>query len=354
MSSTKKTPILADLHTHLNEKRIKPQNWWRAVEDKNLSIVAITEHSNYKPKEAYLKLKYTQPEGIILIPGMEARTTAGDLLIYGTDETLYDISDLLKKDIPIKKALAIVKENNLVASFAHPHGYKMDSTCEVIGEKETIRLIKKYKVGTEYYNGMLASANELLFGRNWVKNFYKVLSFVDANRATHALKINKTTSSTKKKMEMLAAETIERVRKGMLLGEKASFVTVGSDAHYPHSIGSSIIELKRKPKNEKEFLLMIQKKETLWKGPNIYSTLPVDIIGRKEMIEGLTYLTKKKILSQKKNPFVGKIRKKIRLSKRIKTIKRLSNKANLTKIRTKLPKIKLKKKIKAFRKKWAW
>jgi len=349
---SKKTHYLADMHTHLNEKKIKPKDWWKAAKTRKLTVIAITEHSHCNPKDAYFKLKETQPKGIILIPGMEAKTTAGDLLLYGADESIYNLPKIQNQDIPIEEALRIAKENNLLISFAHPFGYKLDSVCEVVGEKKAKHLIKKYKTGTEYYNGMLASANELLFGRGFIKKFYGVLSFVEKNRATNALRISKTTNPTKEKMERLAQETLQRVQKGMIFSKNAKFITVGSDAHYPRSIGSSIIELKRKPKNEKEFLSMIRNNQTIWKGPNIYSKNPIDVIGRKEMIEGLAYLTKKKVLKKGKGGFATKISGKIRLGKRIKTIKRITKKVTITKIRDKIPKFKLKNKINGLKKKW--
>ncbi|MFA5125442.1 MAG: PHP-associated domain-containing protein [archaeon] len=343
-------PFIVDMHTHLNEKKVKPENWWREAKKKKLCAIAITEHSYYEPREAYLKLKEIQPKNILLIPGMEAKTTAGDLLLYGTNESIYDIKELQKINVSIEKVLRIAKKNNLLISFAHPYGYKLDSVCEVIGEKKAKQLVKKYGTGIEYYNGMLGSANELIFGRKWVKKFYGILSFVEKNKATSALKINKTTNPTKQKMESLAEETLNRVKKGMLFEKNASFITTGSDAHYPKSIGSSVIELKKKPKNEKELVEMIKKKEILWAGPNIYSKSPVDIIGKKEMVEGLTYLTKKKVLRKRKTGFASKISKKIRLGKRIKTIKRISKKVGFTKIKEKMPKFKLKKRIISWKK----
>ena len=345
MQKSKKNPVLADMHTHLNEKKIKAKEYWKNVLQKKLTVIAITEHSNYKPGEAYTKLKATQPKGVILIPGLEAKTSAGDLLLFGENETLYSIKELQKMNVNIEKALKIATENNLLISFAHPFGYKSDSVCEVIGEKKTKQLLKKYKIGTEYYNGMLASANQLLFGRGIAKRFYGVLEFVERNRATNTLHLNKTTNNQKAKLEKLAIETLNRVKKGMLFSTNASFVTVGSDAHYPGAIGSSIIELKKKPKNEKEFLQMIRTKQTLWKGPNIYSKTPVDIIGKKEMVEGLTYLAKKNVLKKRKIPIASKISRKISLGKRIKTIKRITKKANLSKIRKKMPKFKIKNKL---------
>ena len=198
---------------------------------------------------------------------------------------------------------------------------------------------------------MLGSANQLLFGRGLAKRFYGVLEFVEKNKATNTLHINKTATPQKAKLEQLAIDTLNRVKKGILFSSNASFVTVGSDAHYPGAIGSAIIELKKKPKNEKDFLNMIKTNKTLWKGPNIYSKSPVDIIGKKEMMEGLTYLAKKNVLKKRKIPIASKISRKIRLGKRIKTIKRITKKANLKKIRRKMPKLKIKDKFNVLKKK---
>jgi hypothetical protein len=222
--------ILADMHTHLNEKKIKPKDYWNSVIEKNLSVIAITEHAEYKPQTAYKKLKATQPKGIILIPGMEAKTTAGHLLVYGKDENIYKIKKLQKINVKIEEALKVVKENNLLASFAHPYGYKSDSTCLILGEEKTKKLIKKFHTGTEYYNGMLGSANGLIFGSVWVKRFYTLFNFLDKNRATRILTLNGSTK-IKTQLEQLAIETLNRVRKAMTFSENADFITVGSDAH---------------------------------------------------------------------------------------------------------------------------
>lgn len=326
-----KKPILADLHTHLNEKKIEPKEWWSAVKKKKLSAIAITEHAYYKPEEAFLKLKAAQPKGIILIPGVETKTNAGDLLVYGTDENIYKVKEIMEKGIEVEKALKAVKKNNLTASFAHPYGFKLDSICETITEKKAIKLIKKYGIGTEYYNGMLASANQLLFGRKWSKRFFNLLEFMDKNKATTKLRLNWPTHKAKTKLEKIAKKTFERVKKGMLFSKNSKFITAGSDAHYPRAIGSAIIEFKRKPKNEKDFLKMLENKEYIYAGPNKYSNRPIDKIGRKEIWEGLKYFTKKKIFKKPKTGITGKIKGKISLRKRIKTIKRITKKAKWVK-----------------------
>jgi len=45
-----------DFHTHLLEKGVKPEAYWKAVKAKKLDAVAITEHSFEKPEKAYKML----------------------------------------------------------------------------------------------------------------------------------------------------------------------------------------------------------------------------------------------------------------------------------------------------------
>lgn len=313
-----KQPILADLHNHLHEKNIEPKDWWNAAKKRKLAVIAITEHYCYRPKEAYLRLKAIQPKGIILIPGVEAKTSVGDLLVYGTDEKVYSSKELLKEGIDVEKALEIVKKNNLVASFAHPYGFKTDSIAEVMGEEQARKLVDKYRVGAEYYNGLLGSANQLLFGKKIPRKFYSLLDFFDKNRVTSRLRINKPTNWTKRKLDTLAVEMLERVRKGMIFAQSSAYFTAGSDAHYPTAMGCGVLELKKRPKSEKEFLKMLTKREIIWAGPNIYSDKPVDSVGRKEIIEGIKYWTKTKVFKKKKKKLPRRKRLKKWLSKRIK------------------------------------
>lgn len=322
-----KKVFLVDLHTHLNEKKIKPKDWWKAAQEKELCAIAITEHVEYNPELAYKKLKLVQPKGIILLPGMEAKTTAGHLLIYGKDESIYRIQKLQKVNLNIEEALKIIKKNNLIASFAHPYGYKTDSTCLIIGENKTKKLLKKYKIGTEYYNGMLGSANGLVFGSKWIKGFYKIFSIIDKSKATRILTLNSSTK-IKTQLENIALETLDRVRKAIIFSENAAYITVGSDAHYPRTIGSSVIQLKKQPKNENELIRIIKKKEIIWAGPNVFSKNPVDHLKRKELLEGVKYITTKKI----KKVVTKKIIKKVKPKISGKTIKGITTKISGKKI----------------------
>jgi hypothetical protein len=306
--------ILADLHTHLIEKKVSPKDWWDKA--KKLDIVAITEHVEYNPKKAYLQLKKLQPKCTILIPGMEAKTTAGHLLIYGFDESVYNIPELQKVNVPIKKALKLVNENGLVASFAHPYGYKKDSACAIIGEKETKKLLKKYGVGVEYYNGMLGSANNFVFGTQWVKKLYNFFDFMSKNKVGKITGISKKSLKIRNSLDKISEETFGRVKKAIDFSQSAYFITVGSDAHYPRVIGTAVIELKRKAKDEKDFLKMLKEKKIVWAGPNIYADEPVDNIRKKELLEGLKYITKSKlkkgIRRKKKNKLKNKRKNKLK------------------------------------------
>jgi hypothetical protein len=316
----KKEHYLADLHTHLNEKDTKPKAWWEGVKKSKLSVIAITEHVEHDPRDAYEQLLELKPKNIILIPGMEANTSAGHLIVLGKDISVYDIPRLQEINIPIKEALEIVNENNLVASFAHPYGYKSDATCSVLGMKESLRLIKKYKVGAEYYNGMLGSANNFIFGTQWIKKLYNFFDFTSKSRLGKVVGLKRKSLKIKNKLEALSEETFERVQKGILFGQKATYITVGSDAHYPRTIGTAVLELKRKPKNEADFLKMVKNRSILWAGPNIYSDKPVDKLRKKELLEGLKYVTKNKLKKKIKR------RKKKRNIKLISKIKRRKEK----------------------------
>lgn len=226
---------------------------------------------------------------------MEANTTAGHLLIYGKNEKLYDLKELQQINVPIETALKIIKKENLMASFAHPYGYKTDSTCSIIGEKKSIELLKKYEIGSEYYNGMLGSANDFIFGTQWVKKLYNFFDFVSKNKIGKKIRISKKSFIIKNKLGEISEETFERVKKGIEFSEHAKYITVGSDAHYPRVIGAAIIELKRKPKNNADLLKLLKNKSIKWAGPNIYSNQPVDKLKKKELLEGLKYITKTKI-----------------------------------------------------------
>ena len=305
-----KKHILVDLHTHLNEKKIDPEKWWEATQEKKLSVIAITEHVEYDPKDAYQKLVKVKPKNIILIPGMECKTTAGHLLVFGSDISVYDIPELQKVNVNIERALKIVNENNLVASFAHPYGYKNDSTTNQLGERESKRIMKKYGVGSEYYNGMLGSANGFIFGTQWVKKLYNFFDFMSKSEKAKKLKVGKKSKKIKEKLEIISLETFQRVQKGILFGQEAKYITVGSDAHYPRVIGTAVLELKKQPKDEKDFLKMLKSRAILWAGPNIYSSKPVDKLKKKELLEGLKYVTKNKLKKRIKKKKVSKSMKK--------------------------------------------
>jgi hypothetical protein len=292
----KKTHPVADLHTHLIEKKLSERKWWRAVKSKSLCAVAITEHSEYNPKKAFERLSKRRPANtkkIILIPGAEVTTKQGHLLVYGADESIYDFKEITTPGSQLEDVLKVVKKNNFVASFSHPFGYESDSVCTIIGEKETLRLAKKYNVGCERYNGMLGSATSLAFNAKWIGTARGVMEWLAESHAFKKNLLGKKIGNLTEKYNTLALGILDKVKNGMEFSEKLNFYTAGSDAHYPHTIGRAVIEFNKTPKNAKEALEMIRRKKIKWAGPNIYLKKPVEHPTKKQIFEGLKYLTKK-------------------------------------------------------------
>lgn len=313
-----KKPVLADMHAHLLEKRVSPKKWWAAAKKRGLSAVAITEHAWIKPHKAYLKLLKQKPGGIILVPGIEAKTSIGHVLVYGQDARIYKIKKLREKNVPIKKVLEIAKENGFTVSLSHPYGYKPDSACGTIGEKKVKQLLRRNNIGIEYYNGILGSANDFIFRTEWVRKLYNFFDFTEKNRVAKKLRIARRSGRTKRKLEKISKETIERVQKPILLSQSAKFITAGSDAHYPKNIGNAVVQLKKKPKNAADLLKMIEKKEIIMAGPNLYSRKPVDELKKKEILEGLKYVVEGKVGGIKKSG-IGRKVKKAELGKKLKS-----------------------------------
>jgi hypothetical protein len=90
---------------------------------------------------------------------------------------------------------------------------------------------------------------------------------------------------------------------------------------------------------------MIKKRDIIWGGPNVYLNEPIEHLPRKELLEGLKYMTQKQI-QKKINP--KKLRKVI-TKKIIKQVKPKINAKTLKGLAKKLPGrkivIKIKKKV---------
>ncbi|MBI2598101.1 MAG: PHP domain-containing protein, partial [Candidatus Diapherotrites archaeon] len=98
-----------DLHTHLHEKGVKPKDYWKRVKEMGLDAVAITEHPQFEPRDAFEKLLELKPKDVLLIPGSELNSEFGHLLCYGKKKDFYDQSELFKKGVAVETVLDIAK-----------------------------------------------------------------------------------------------------------------------------------------------------------------------------------------------------------------------------------------------------
>lgn len=308
----------ADLHTHAIEKDTKASAYWKRVLEIGLDAVAITEHAEHNPKEAYERIAAEKPEGVLLIPGIELKTSIGHVIAYGKDEGIYEIPELLEIGLPIERAIEIAKENGLLLSIAHPWGFSHDSAAYLIGRKKLEQIVERNYIGVETYDGMIGSLYRYVMESGWIKKPLKFFSFLERNRVARRIAIGKIGAKMRKKIDAKSSELVNRCVAPIELGEKAAFITAGSDAHSAERIGCGMIRLRVNETGEitNEFLLsaLQDKRNVIWAGPlmkelkeNIYEPA-VEPLHRKEILQGLKYATKS---------IVGRRKIKERIAKRI-------------------------------------
>jgi histidinol phosphatase-like PHP family hydrolase len=296
--------ISMDLHTHLNEHKVKPELYWEAVLSKGLDAIAITEHADCKPKNAFEKLEATKPEGVVLIPGIELNTNAGHVLAYGKNSELFEIKELLKKDLNINLAIELAKQNDFLLSFSHPWGFSQDSAFYKIGLKKLSRIVKENDVGIEVFNGMIWQLGEFVYSSDWIRKPINFFDFLEKNIVSRKIKLSVLGAKAKKQLSTKAWEVVTRNAYAIELGKCASFVTAGSDAHSADRIGSGILRLKVEENwqdIDSLFSMLHEKNRIVWSGPFVVETAPGNFekisrpLREGEILSGLRYATAKKI-----------------------------------------------------------
>ncbi len=310
--------LSADLHTHAIEKDTKASAYWKRVLEIGLDAVAITEHAEHNPKEAYGRIAAEKPEGVLLIPGIELKTSIGHVIAYCESARIYEIAELLEIDLPIERAIEIARENGLLLSIAHPWGFSHDSAAYLIGRKKLEQIVERNYIGVETYDGMIGSLYRYVMDSGWIKRPLKFFSFLERNRVARRIAIGKLGAAMRKKIDAKSSELVNRCVAPIELGEKARFITAGSDAQSAERIGCGVIRIRADGIGEitnGSFLKLLQDKgNVVWAGPlmkelkdNIYEPA-VEPLHRKEILQGLKYATKS---------VVGRRRIKEKLSGRI-------------------------------------
>lgn len=298
-----------DLHTHLLERKLKPVEWWKSALGSNLDAIAITEHSDKKPKEAFLKLNSIKPKQATLIPGMEITSAVGHILAYSKNPEIYEIEEFLEIGIPLKKLYSIAKKEKIALSFAHPWGFAYDSAGYLMGTNKLAWFVRNNDIGVEAYNGMIGQIMNFVQTSKWfhkTRNFFEKL---EKNRVSKKIRLAKISGKIKNKIDSKSNEVITRCALGIELGEEASYITAGSDAHSTDRIGMGIIQFKEEKNfelnNESAIELLRQKEKTIWTGPQIIQLDNGQIIRKnqnikkKEVFLGLKYAAKVMIKKRK-------------------------------------------------------
>lgn len=300
--------ITADLHTHLLEKKIKPEKYWQGVKNAGLNAVAITEHAEYNPRKAFEKVWEKKPEEVMLIAGMEMFTSLGHVLAFSHSPEIYEIPELQKKGVKMQTAVELAEKNNILLSFAHPWGFDYDSVAYVGGVSQLRRFAVHGSVGVEVYTGMIGELAESVLKSKWVKRPISFFSFFEKNKVSSKAGIGKLMGAVRKKLDKTSFNLVQRSLNAMEFGEEARFITAGSDAHSAGRIGCGVIKLKMPGNNinERKFLEALQNKENvLWAGPPAVE-IKDGVFAHKrggvkkiEVLQGLKYVARK-VISRKR------------------------------------------------------
>lgn len=311
--------VTMDLHTHALEKGMKVKEYWQTALKKKLNVVAITEHADCNPKKALKLVSEFKPESILLIPGIELNTDIGHVLCYAKNEEIFELDELLEKRLALQRAVEIAQEEGFLLSVSHPWGFSHDSAAYLLGEKKLENLVERNDLGVEVYNGMIGQLSRHVFESKLVIKPLNLFDYLEKNRVSRKLGIDRVTGKLKKKMDEKTLNLFQRCTKPIILGEKASFITAGSDAHSSQRVGCGLMKIKcRKKLNNKNVLEEIKNAEVIWSGPFVEEieqgvyVKPEEPISRKEIIQGIRYATTR--IAKRK--LKEKIRKKLKRKKK--------------------------------------
>ncbi len=301
--------LTVDLHTHLLEKEVLADAYWKEVKEKGLDAVAITEHSFLKPEKAFELLLEKKPRNVSLIPGMELATKIGHVIAFGEDSKIFEVSELREKKVPIAKAMGIAERHGFLLSIAHPWGLSYDSAAYILGEKRLYSFVEKNEIGVEAFNGMFGNVSSFFYATNWVRKPMNFFDFLEKSRFGKKTRLSRLGKKGKEKLDKKGREILERCMKPYQLAEKASYVTAGSDAHRPSRLGTGITKLEAKSSKPEGILKALKEKKSVkWLGPYVKESkqgyrMEKTSVEKTEVLSGLKYAAKRALAKKvKKGP----------------------------------------------------
>ena len=156
--------IKLDLHLHSTYSKdslLKPQDLVKYAKIKGLDGFAITDHDTLK---AYNILKkYAQNYDLIIIPGMEIKTSIGEIIALFIEEEI-DI-----KDNNFLSIVEKIKEINGLIVIPHPFDSFRDSHLKMNLLNDSI--IKKYISGVEIINSRIILNRYVKKARNFCEKY---------------------------------------------------------------------------------------------------------------------------------------------------------------------------------------
>ncbi|MDO8625487.1 MAG: PHP-associated domain-containing protein [Candidatus Diapherotrites archaeon] len=297
--------VTMDLHSHVIEKKVKGKDYWKHAGRLGIDVMAITEHAHFDTKKAFERVNREKTKNKLLVPGVELNTAIGHVLCYSPDDRVYSLRRLHEFEIPIEEALDIAKANGMVLSCAHPWGYTQDSAAFLIGPKKLAVLVRKHPLGIEAFNGMIGHLGDIVYESGWVRRPNNFLSFLQKNRVTRKIGAGRVGEQLQKSLDRMVYSYLNRITASIELGELASFITAGSDAHSPDRIGEGMLKMRTKNEitNAADVLELIQRKQdVVWCGmgvteisPGVYKKISPHKIKRMELVEGIKYMAMQKI-----------------------------------------------------------
>lgn len=304
--------ILAETHTHVFERNVKAEQYWKFVQQANLNVVCITEHNEYNPKRSYDIVNAKKPENVVLVPGVELNTSIGHVLCYSPTPDVYNDAKLLEDKVDMNYCLNYARKNNCLLVIAHPFGFNHDSAYYLGGMESLRHYCKHNGVGIEAYNGLVGKVSEIALESNWVKQPLKFFGWLEKNRVTRITQLSRIGSAVHKRMDIKMQDLVERTTKGLEFAEECPIITAGSDAHQPDKIGTVIMKIKANPADVKtpaDFISLLRNKENvLWAGPAMEEKNGALVkkkvnFGAVEAIRGTSYSVKNAIKKGLKTKF---------------------------------------------------
>jgi len=305
-----------DLHTHLRKAHQSPKKYWAQVIDNNLLGTAITEYNNCNPKKAYFDLLSSKPKDKILIPGIKIMSDCGEVLVFSSDDDMYNYSILYEENISLKRLIDFCVKKNYLITIAHPFGSIKNSATYIMGLPKLEKLISEKNIGVEAYTGILGYLSYYMYDSFFLKTLKKMLDFFEIHKFFEAIGVSKISEKVTKTIDQKSYDVVFKFSAAIKLGQKAKYVTAGSGSYYVDRIGNGVLTIdvpnpksffeEMDTKKQISFILdKIKSKKIVAVGPPGKYTegLFVRSTARKTKIKAyndLMYLTKNSIKQDKK------------------------------------------------------